>query len=126
MHIGRNSLHKKTLHNLRPSIANKEFSFRKKIGGVLCNIDDIVSLLAKDYGLIPETIYTSKKRSLLPKKIAIYLAKRFTDLTNREIGESFKITYSAVSKAAGDIERLNDSDANVRKKIKQLISHFKG
>ena len=45
---------------------------------------------------------------------------------NREIGEVFGISHSAVSKADKDIERIMGENGKVRREIEKLNSHFKG
>ena len=67
-----------------------------------------------------------KNKPLQERKVAIYLLKRFTGLTNPEIGKKFAITFSAVSKAAKDIEVLMGKDKRVRRKVEAIISSFKG
>src|SRR3989338_3918097 len=71
-------------------------------------------------------LYAAKKKPVFARKAAIYLAKKLTCLSNVEIGTRFGITYSAVSKAAGDIERLRQEDKKVNREVEELISHFKG
>lgn len=80
--------------------------------------------VADKYKDTMEDIYKAKKKPLLSKKIALYLSKRFTGLTNREIGESFGIGHSAVSKAAMDISRLIIEDKRIKKGVEGMISHF--
>ncbi len=49
----------------------------------------------------------SKTRPAVEKQIMIYLIRRYTELTNGEIGKIFKIkVQAAVSKAGIKIERL--------------------
>ena len=71
-------------------------------------------------------LYVAKKKPVFARKTAIYLAKKLTSLSNVEIGTRLGITYSAVSKAAGDIERLRQEDKEVNREVEELISHFKG
>jgi predicted transcriptional regulator len=56
---------------------------------------------------------------------SLYLLKRLTALTNREIGELFGISYSAVSKAFADMEELSKENQKVKKEIDVFISRFK-
>ncbi len=67
-----------------------------------------------------------KNKPLKERKVAIYLLKRFTGLTNPEIGKKFAITFSAVSKAAKYVEVLMGKDKMVRRKVETIISSFKG
>jgi chromosomal replication initiation ATPase DnaA len=65
------------------------------------------------------------KRPLIEKKMAIFLIKRYTALTNNEIGKLFSITYSAASKASTDIQQLIDKDRQIKMAIERIISTFK-
>ena len=67
-----------------------------------------------------------RKSRFSPGKSLSTWLKRLTCLTNAEIGTRFGITYSAVSKAAGDIERLRQEDKKVNREVEELISHFNG
>ena len=77
------------------------------------------------YGNKPEDLCRSKKRTWEARKVAIYCLKRFTGLTNAKIGKEFGIGDSAVSKAAGDFERLMSEKPEVKKRLEKLISNFK-
>ena len=63
---------------------------------------------------------------LKEKKVAICLLKRYSNLSNAEIGEQFGVSYSSVSKAAGSVEEQLHDDKGLRKEIDAIISHFKG
>jgi chromosomal replication initiation ATPase DnaA len=67
-----------------------------------------------------------KNHPLPERKIAIYLLKHFTGLTNSQIGKRFTITFSAVSKAAKNTQRLIEKDRTIRHDVEQIISSFKG
>jgi len=59
-----------------------------------------------------------KEEIFIVRKIAIYLPKRLTGLTNKEIGGVvFKTMYSAVSKSVRDMERTMKKEAKIRKDI---------
>ena len=59
------------------------------------------------------------------KEIAVYLLKKLTALTNKEIGEEFAIGYSGVSWVVQNVEKLIEEDKGVKRDIKVLISHLK-
>jgi putative transposase len=115
---------KDTLKDLKLQIEGEEFSYSKKIINDV-DIEDIVKKTAKRYKQSPEELYNAKKKPLLSRKIAIYLSKRLTGLTNKEIGEAFNITYSAVSKSYSDMGRTMKEKPRTRKDIEKIISHFK-
>ncbi len=116
---------KEKLRDLKDQSQSKEIAYREDISeGV--DIDLITNEVASRYHKKTEELYASKKKPIFAKKVAICLAKRLTHLTNAEIGARFGITYSAVSKAAGDVERLMGQDKDVKREVAGIISHFKG
>jgi REP element-mobilizing transposase RayT len=123
--LGKVKFIKDTIKDLKHQIERgEEFSYSKEIINDV-DIEDIVKETAKRYRRSPEELYKGKKKPIFARKVAIYLSKRLTGLTNNEIGETFGITYSAVSKSAKDIERILKENSRVRRDIELLISHFK-
>ena len=60
------------------------------------------------------------------KKVAIYLVKRYSGLTNQEIGKLFGgVHYSAVSKSSASLEREIAEDSNLRNCLKDPVSKIK-
>lgn len=123
--LGSTQFIKEKLKDLKDRPVSEEISYRGNISeGV--DIDLITREVGRRYHKEAPELYASKKKPLFAKKVAIYLAKRLTCLSNAEIGSRFNITYSAVSKAAGDVERRRIEDKNVSREVMELISHFKG
>lgn len=123
--LGRVKFIKETIKDLKYQIeSGEEISYSKKITNNV-DIDDIVEKTAKHYKESPEKLYNAKKKPLLARKAAIFLSKRLTGLTNKEIGEAFKITYSAVSKSSRDMERIMEKESRIRRDVESIISHFK-
>jgi len=61
------------------------------------------------------------------RDIAIYLLKKHTCLTNRQIGEhSGNISYSAVARAYWRFSEKLKKDKMLRKKVAGIMSHVKG
>jgi chromosomal replication initiation ATPase DnaA len=61
-----------------------------------------------------------KKRGNLNRSLAIYLIKHFTSLSLTEIGQLFKMGYSAVSQAAKRFEqesKVNYKIGDIKQKI---------
>jgi chromosomal replication initiation ATPase DnaA len=58
--------------------------------------------------------------------VALYLAQRYTGLSNKAIGERFGgVHYSAVSKASGKLRREMICDQRLSKLVSELDSRFK-
>ena len=116
---------KEKLQSLRDQVESKEIAYRDNISEGI-DIELITQEAGSRYHQEAGELYAAKKKPVFARKAAIYLAKKLTCLSNVEIGTRFGITYSAVSKAAGDIERLRQEDKKVNREVEELISHFKG
>jgi len=123
--LGKVKFIKDTIKDLKHQIeGGEEFSYSNKLTNNI-DIDDIVKETAKRFKKTLKELYTGKKKPILARKAAIYLSKRLTGLTNKEIGEAFQITYSAVSKSSGDMERIMKEERKIRRDVETIISHFK-
>lgn len=123
--LGKVKFIKETIKDLKYQVeGEKEFSYKNKLTNNI-QIDDIVKETAKYYKRSTKELYNEKKKPLLSRKAAIYLSKRLTGLTNKEIGEAFQVTYSAVSKAYKDMENTMKEEPRTRRDIETIISHFK-
>jgi hypothetical protein len=122
--LGNTKFVKEKLQDLKGKVESKDFSFRKEISA---NVDkeDLVNTVAKAYNKNSDDL-CKKNKPLPERKIAIYLLKRFTQLTNSQIGERFGITFSAVSKAAKDADTLIQQDSKTKQRVERIISSFKG
>lgn len=58
--------------------------------------------------------------------MAIYLIRRHTGLTNREIGKILRMRMQAVGRAGIKIERLMEENRKIRSQANKLISTFQG
>lgn len=123
--LGSTQFIKEKLQSLKDQVDSKEITCRDNISeGV--DIELIAQEVGKRYHKEAGELYTAKKKPVFARKVAIYLAKKLTCLSNVEIGTRFGITYSAVSKASGDVERLKQKDNKVNREVEGFISHFKG
>ena len=85
----------------------------------------MIEAVAKHFNKSAKELIEMKSRPATEKKIAIYLIKQFTVLTNNQTGKIFGITFSAVSKAAKEVALLIEKDSEIRKTARGLISTFK-
>jgi chromosomal replication initiation ATPase DnaA len=61
------------------------------------------------------------------RAIAIYLMKKYTSLTNKEIGNIFgNLSYSGVSKVSRRFEKKIEKDSSLKRKIMAIMSNVKG
>lgn len=123
--LGKVDFIKEKLKDLQEKVKSREFSYRKEIQS-LASTEEILKAVAEAYKCKVEDIKGSKNRAFTAKKIAIYLLKRYTSLTNPEIGEIFELTFSAISKAAKEGKMFIQRDREVKKIVKKIISSFKG
>jgi len=115
---------KEKLQDLKIQVESGDISYKKRLTNII-EKEEILNAVAKKYGKTPEELYKSKSRPMKAKKVAIYLMKRLSSLPNSKIGETFGLTYSAVSKATAGMERLIIEDKRVNKEVEELVSHFK-
>jgi len=88
--------------------------------------DVVVEAVCRHFRLSQEELFQNRG---LARKVGIYLMRKHTGLTNREIGELFgKITYSAVAKVqerfSGQLSRDKSSRQTIRE-IRAKMSHVK-
>jgi hypothetical protein len=76
-------------------------------------LDELLDLVSEHTGLRPEEILRGKFQRVLARKAALYLARRFTGLTLREIGEAFGVDYTTVHMAARRVEELRAAEPGV-------------
>jgi REP element-mobilizing transposase RayT len=122
--LGDKGFVKEKLNSLRKQVAGKEISNKGLLKHTIA-VEEILRTIARMYGNKPEDLLGSKKRSWEARKAAVYCLKRFTVLTNAQIGKKFGISDSAVSKAAGDFERLIREKPEAEKQMREIISNFK-
>ncbi|MCP4652139.1 MAG: hypothetical protein GY858_01990 [Candidatus Omnitrophica bacterium] len=111
------------LKDFKPEIESGDFAHKK----ILCYVDfsEIILAIAKVYKTEPDKLFKAVKKPLLAKKVAVYLLKRHSGLTNKAIGDIFGISYSAVSKIDKSMQIIIAKEKRVKKDVDKLISHFK-
>ena len=110
------------LDELAMQSANKDFAY-KRIALNRANPDDIINAVAKHFKQDPEELKTSNKRPMTAKKMAIYMMRTKTYLTNDQIGELFNMKFSAVSKAAVNFKRQMENDKELAKAVEGITSN---
>lgn len=84
----------------------------------------IIRAVTDWYGLTLDEIRRSRKKPNKPKQVLVYLLRKYTGHSNKEIGEIVEMQHSAVSKAGLYIERLMERDNTVKREVKSIISNF--
>jgi putative transposase len=89
-------------------------------------LDEVVRRVARAFKIDEEVIRAKGGRANTARRVALYLAQRYTGLSNKAIGDLFGgIHYSAVSKASGRLREEMISDQRLSKLVNELDSHFK-
>jgi len=82
--------------------------------------------VAKAFKVNEEVIRGRGGRANKARRAALYIAQRYTGLSNKAIGDFFGgIHYSAVSKASERLREEMISDQRLSKLVDELDSHFK-
>ena len=115
---------KDKLKDLKDQVEGENISFRKSLKRQV-EKEDVVMAVTRHYKKSLEEICKDKRRPMNEKKITIYLMKKFTDLTNKEIGKIFGMTYSAISKAERSIVDLIKQNKGIKREVGRIVSTFK-
>lgn len=119
--LGRENFVKEQLKELAIQVESKEFAYKKILLSDV-NPDDIINYVAQSFRCSPNDIKTSKRRPQTAKRMAIYLIRQRTPLTNGQIGKIFNMKSSAVSKAGIDFKRILDNNKSFRKVTNDILS----
>ena len=122
--LGKALFIKEKLKDLKRTIESRDFSFKGELTNPI-GVSEIMGSITKEYGTDIADLSKLKHHPSKEKKVAIYLLKRYSNLSNAEIGEHFGLSYSSVSKAAGSLEKQMYKDKGLQKEIYDIISHFK-
>jgi len=87
-------------------------------------VDTIIIKISQVLDIGRKVIF-DKKRGNLNRSLAIYLIKRFTPLSLIEIGELFKMDYSAVSQAAKRFEQKSEVNHEIKEIVQKVITALK-
>jgi putative transposase len=119
--LGGKEFIKEQLEEIANQASEKDFAYKREIFSQT-DPADIINVVAKQFKQTPEEVKTSNKRPMIAKKMAIYLIRRKTNLTNNQIGEIFNMKFSAISKAVVDFTRQVDKDKKLRGLVKMITS----
>ena len=95
------------------SIGKKREIVETRVAGTY-GAEEIVSCIVKRFEVGKEEVFR-KSRGNIYRQIAMFLMKRYTMLSLRDIGEIFKIDYAGVSQSCRRFENLIERDRMVLK-----------
>jgi putative transposase len=119
--LGSREFIQEQLNELASQTAEKDFAYKKTLLPQI-NPNDIINLVAKHFKQHPKELTTDTKRPMTGKKMAIYLLRAKTTLTNNQIGELFNMKFSAVSKAALDFKKQLSENKQIAKTMEEITS----
>lgn len=111
------------LGNLKEQMETKDFAHKRKLLARFSPYD-LINKVATKYGKDAQELCAKKKTIAIERKIAMYLIKKYTALTNREVGQLFMISGTAVIKSFVLMERLIAEDKNLQKEMEIWFSVF--
>ena len=91
-----------------------------------CGREAVVEAVCREFNLPADWLFRDRG---LVRKVGIYLLKRYTGMTNRQIGNLFgNLSYSAVAKTSARFSEQLSKDRSLRRTIQQItakMSHVK-
>jgi len=128
MILGGSSFVKETLKKLKDEYWGKaEISHRRALQ-TADRSEDVMALVAKRYNVTVDDVMTGRNPEA--KKVAIFLLKKHTGMTNAAIGKQFGgVSYSAVTKTCRRLEEDTKKSRNLRAMIAHIdreLSNVKG
>jgi chromosomal replication initiator protein len=87
------------------------------------NLEDIMTTTAGYFNISMSDLLSNKKKRIYsyPRQLAMYLARKYTNLSFKEIGDSFNHKdHSTVIHALRKIEKEKDDNKNVQKDLSKI------
>ena len=102
--------------------SNREISHIKD--GNLLSKECVIDAVSTQLG-IDESIIFKKSKGNIYRKLALYLLKKYTPLSLKEIGELFSMDYSAVSQAVKRFEKEMRKDKIIQEMVEKTTKELK-
>jgi hypothetical protein len=123
--LGSKEFIEKIKGSVRESELDKEIVERKRLTDYVVP-GEILSVVSNYFKIHIEDIKDKRCRNNTAKKVAIYLMKRYSGLSNSEIGHMFGgVHYSAISQSSKRLAVEMENDENLHKLIRDLMSNVK-
>ncbi|WP_025322938.1 helix-turn-helix domain-containing protein [Deferrisoma camini] len=90
----------------------------------VADLDAVIGRVAEYTGLTPEQVVRGKYQRVLARKVALYLARRYTGLTLRDIGRAFGLDYTSVHMSVRRTEERRRRDPALDAMIRDLEAGF--
>lgn len=122
--LGSTKFIKEKLKTLKHQIEGDDISYKKSINFVASK-DNIIKVVTDKYHKTVNQIGSNKQRPMKEKKILLYLLRKYTGLTNKEIGIELGMKPMAVSKSVSRMEKLIAEDKTIKREVDRLMSSVK-
>jgi len=117
---------KDKLRDLEIQIASDDVSHKKALREDVEVAEEIIEEVTKYYKQTIAEIKESTNRPMRAKHVLVYVLRRLTGLSNREIGRYVGLRPSAVSRAGIMIERQLEKDKNVKRVVDKIVWKVEG
>lgn len=123
--LGSKEFIEKIKESIKTDALDKEIVERKRLTEYVPP-EEIFSAVSSFFKTDIDSLKDKGSRNNTAKKVAIYLIKRYSGLSNMEIGHIFGgVHYSSVSKSSKRIEMEMKNNENLQKLIKNVVSNVK-
>ncbi|MBU0693310.1 MAG: transposase [Candidatus Omnitrophica bacterium] len=112
------------LAKFKSEIDSGDFAHKRKLQPAI-SIDDIISVTGKIFKEDKESTIAKKHSHSFTRKIVIFITRKATPLTNKQIGEYFNISDSAVTKAGNIVEASLKESKQLKRKLDGILLAFR-
>jgi len=110
---------------LKSTLLNQEIVERKRLHAYP-SPESVLKAVAAAFGVSLETLQIPGRRGNQPRKVALYLVKKYCGLSNKEVGAIFGgLHYGAVSKAFVRLDQELAEKKALHKTVQQIMSNVK-
>ena len=124
--LGSTGFIKDKLQDLKIQITSNDVAHKKMLRDDLAVVEEIIQEVTKHYKTTIEEMKKSMNRPMHAKHILVYLLRRLTGLSNREIGRHVGMQPQAVSRAGISIERRLNENKNMKRVVNKIVLKVEG
>lgn len=118
--LGEKSFIKESLSRLKEGIVSRKETSHRKLLEATYQWDEIVNAVSAFFSVDNEKVLNNRKEY---RNICIYIMKKYTGMTNTQIGQIFNgLTFSAVAKAYQRMSKATEENRSMREKVGKIIS----
>jgi REP element-mobilizing transposase RayT len=117
---------KDKLQDLEIQITSDDVTHKKALRDDAAKSEAIIAAVTKYHKTTINDLRRSTARPMRAKQILVHCLRKYTGLSNREIGERVGMKPSAVSKAGLTLEHLLETDRRMKQTIASIVSKFEG